>query len=142
MLDTHIWIWWLLGDTRLSKESRDQLGNLPPEERHYLCDISICECGMLVELGRLQLDCTLADFLKIGTSPATVKFVSISSAIVLEMNQLPESFHRDPADRLILSTAKALRTKTGDQRFIARRFRLSGNMALISTQLTTSLMLS
>ena len=89
LLDTHIWIWWLLGDTRLSKESSDQLDNLPPDERPYICDISIWECAMLVELGRLLLDCTLEDFLKIATSPATIKVVPISFANVLEMNKLP-----------------------------------------------------
>jgi len=107
LLDTHIWLWWLLGDPSLSKSERDALDALPADDRPFLCDISLWEAALLVANGRLELDMDLQDFLETATSPATVQLVRITPSIVLEMNRLPDTFHRDPADRLILSTARA-----------------------------------
>ena len=108
LLDTHIWLWWLIGDSRLSAEQIETLEAFPSTNRPYICDISIWELGMLVDLGRLELNIPFDDFLRKATSPATVQVLPISSEVVLEMNQLPESFHKDPADRLIVSTSRAL----------------------------------
>jgi hypothetical protein len=51
LLDTHIWIWWMLGDTRLSARERTVLDDLPSGQRPRLCDISLWEVAMLVQLG-------------------------------------------------------------------------------------------
>lgn len=106
LLDTHIWLWWLLGDDRMAVDERDFLDALPAPERPWLCDISIWETALLVEIGRVELDCPLADFLKVATSPATVRVLPITDRVAVEMNALPETFHRDPADRLIVATAR------------------------------------
>ena len=62
---------------------------------------------MLVQLGRLRLDDALEDWLRIAASPATVEVIPITPAVVAEMNRLPATFHPDPADRLIVATARA-----------------------------------
>jgi PIN domain nuclease of toxin-antitoxin system len=72
-----------------------------------LCDISLWEVAMLVQLGRLQLDDGLDEWLRIAASSATVAVIPISPAVVTEMNRLPTTFHQDPADRLIVATARA-----------------------------------
>jgi PIN domain nuclease of toxin-antitoxin system len=64
--------------------------------------------AMLVELGRVRLESGLEGWLSTAASPATVALQGITPAIVAEMNRLPSSFHRDPADRLIVATARAL----------------------------------
>jgi len=106
LLDTHIWLWWLLGDTRLSPKEAQVLDELPPEQRPALCVISLWEVAMLVELGRVQLDLSLKDFLQRACSPETVRLIPLSADVVVEMNTLPSSFHRDPADRLIVASAR------------------------------------
>ena len=98
LLDTHVWIWWMLGDTRLSDRERTVLD---------LCDISLWEVAMLVQFGRLRLDDALEDWLRIAASPAAVEMIPITPAVVAEMNRLPATFHQDPADRLIVATARA-----------------------------------
>ena len=62
---------------------------------------------MLVQLGRLRLDDAIEDWLRIAASPATVEVIPITPAVVAEMNRLPATFHQDPADRLIVATARA-----------------------------------
>jgi PIN domain nuclease of toxin-antitoxin system len=106
LLDTHIWLWWLLGDSRLSFDEARVLDELPPQNRPALSVISLWEIAMLVELGRVQLDISLEEFLQKACSPETVNLIPLNMEVVLEMNTLPSSFHRDPADRLIVSSAR------------------------------------
>jgi PIN domain nuclease of toxin-antitoxin system len=107
VLDTHVWIWWMLGDPRLPVRERRVLDDLPSGQRPGLCDISLWEVAMLVQLGRLRLDDGLEDWLRIAASSAAVDVIPISGAVVAEMNRLPATFHQDPADRLIVATARA-----------------------------------
>lgn len=109
LLDTHVWIWWMLGDPRLEARDRDALDALPPDKRPLLCDISLWEFATLVDLGRVEIDVPIGDWLAVAASPATVCVHSITPAIVAEMNRLPSTFHRDPADRLIVATARSLK---------------------------------
>lgn len=106
LLDTHVWIWWMLGDPRLPIRERKVLDDLPSGQRPGLCDISLWEVAMLVQLGRLRLDDGLEDWLRIAASSAAVAVIPISPSVVTEMNRLPASFHQDPADRLIVATAR------------------------------------
>lgn len=125
LLDTHVWVWWMLGDSRLSAGEREALDALPGDQRPALCDISLWEVALLVQLGRLRLDDGLEDWLRIAASPPTIQLLPITSAVVVEMNRLPARFHQDPADRLIVATARAagLPLATHDTRI--RRSRLS-----------------
>ena len=123
VLDTHVWIWWMLGDARLKSREREALDNLPPDQRPVLCDISLWEFGTLVDLGRIEIEGTVEDWLKIAASPATVRLQAVTPRIVGEMNRLPAGFHRDPADCLIVATARALRLPlaTHDRRIRSAR---------------------
>jgi PIN domain nuclease of toxin-antitoxin system len=107
LLDTHVWVWWMLGDARLSARECAALDSLPSTNRPALCDISLWEVAVLVQLGRLRLDDEFEDWLRIAASPATVTILPISPAVVAEMTRLPSTFHQDPADRLIVATARA-----------------------------------
>jgi len=109
VLDTHVWIWWMLGDPGFSRAERDALDALPLESRPVISDISLWEFATLVDMGRVEIEGSVTDWLRIAASPATVKIQPITPAIVAEMNRLPTTFHRDPADRLILATARFLK---------------------------------
>jgi len=114
----------MLGDSRLSKVKRDLLDSLPPEDRPILCDISLWEFAMLVDLGRVEIEVEVDDWLAIAASSATVCLQSITPGIVAEMNRLPASFHRDPADRLIVATSRFLKTPLATDDRKIRRSRL------------------
>ena len=125
LLDTHVWVWWMLGDPRLSSRERTALDDLPSGQRPVICDISLWEVALLVQLRRLRLDDGIEDWLRIAAAPATVSMLPISPGVVTEMNRLPAGFHQDPADRLIVATARAagLPLATHDARI--RRSRLA-----------------
>jgi PIN domain nuclease of toxin-antitoxin system len=121
LLDTHIWLWWQLGQSELSTRERDALDILaaagtPPA----LSAISLWEAQMLVEKGRLTLDIPLAYWLPTAAGPETVTLVPMDVEVVLALDKLPKSFHGDPADRIIVATARAhglpLATRDGNIR--------------------------
>jgi PIN domain nuclease of toxin-antitoxin system len=105
VLDTHAWVWWIHGDARLDSRTRVQLDDLPAERRPIISEISLWEVAMLVSLGRLRLDRSLDSWLPLAAHPKTVKVWPITAPIAAEVARFPESFHRDPADRLIVATS-------------------------------------
>jgi len=125
VLDTHVWVWWMLGDPGLSRAERETLDSLPAESRPVISAISLWEFATLVDLGRIHIDIPVGDWLRIATSPATVQVHPITPAIVAEMNRLPASFHRDPADRLIVATALCLKRPLATKDRKIRKSRLA-----------------
>lgn len=110
LLDTHAWIWWLDRDPRLGKGTLDALDALSPTTRPVLCDISLWEVAMLVERGRLSFSVSFPEWLEVAAHPRTVRLQPVTQAIALAVAGLPRSFHRDPADRLIVATCRVLDT--------------------------------
>lgn len=127
VLDTHVWIWWMLGSPQLGRAERDALDSLPADDRPVLCDISLWEFATLIDLGRLRITGEIENWLEIASSPATVSLQSITPAIVSEMNRLPAAFHRDPADRLIVASARALGRPLASHDRRIRRSRLAAS---------------
>lgn len=123
LLDTHAWVWWICGDPRLTERERDALDSLPPPERPVLAEISLWEVATLVERGRLDLDMDLERWLAVASAPATVELARVTPAVAAEVARLPERFHRDPADRLIVATARVrkLNILTRDKKITGAR---------------------
>jgi PIN domain nuclease of toxin-antitoxin system len=110
VLDTHAWVEWMLGSSELTTAEHAALDGLPADRRPYLSAISLWEVAMLVDLKRLSLDMPLADWLASAAHPRTVRLIPVSPAIAAGTALLPATFHRDPADRLIVTTCRELET--------------------------------
>ncbi|MBC8142399.1 MAG: type II toxin-antitoxin system VapC family toxin [Armatimonadetes bacterium] len=105
VIDTHIWIWYTDGGTKL-----------PPEYRDYVADnvatgigvsaISCWEVAKLAEGGRLQFAVLVQDWIANALSLPGIIALDITPQIAVDSVQLPGSFHKDPADRLIVATAR------------------------------------
>ncbi len=107
LIDTHIWVWWVHGDPLLPSSIRSLLDS---SERVGIAvsAISCWEVAKLVELGRLALPCAVLDWLDQALSYPGVCLIELSPRICAESTQLPGEFHRDPADQLIVATARVL----------------------------------
>jgi PIN domain nuclease of toxin-antitoxin system len=108
ILDTHAWIWWVQADPRLDRRTVAALDALPTDDRPAVCAISLWEVAMLVALGRLTLGEPLESWLEAAADPQSVRVLPITPAIAAEVARLPETFHRDPADRLIVASCRVL----------------------------------
>lgn len=108
LLDTHIWLWWLLGQSELAPKERAALDELaaagtPPG----LSAISLWEAQMLAAKGRLKIDEPLTHWLATAVSAESVTLLPMDVAVILALDSLPSGFHGDPADRIIVATARA-----------------------------------
>jgi len=104
ILDTHVWVWWLDGGIQLSA---DYLSFIRAEEPNGLAvaAISCWEVAKLVELGRLRLAWPVDQWLVQALQPP-VQLLPLSPEVAVASTQLPAPFHRDPADQLIVATAR------------------------------------
>jgi len=123
LLDTHAWIWWVDQDRRLGARTIAALDALPGSDRPFISDISLWEVAMLVASGRLSLDIALEDWLEAAAHPRSVRVLPITPEIAAGVAALAASFHRDPADRILVATARArkLPVVTHDRRIRSSR---------------------
>lgn len=123
LLDTHVLIWWLQDAGNLPAGIRRALRKAVPAGPLWVSDISLWEIAMLVQLERIKLTIPLRDWLERATAPPRVQRIGITPAIAAETTVLPDSFPRDPADRILAATARVLgaRLVTMDQRIIAAK---------------------
>jgi PIN domain nuclease of toxin-antitoxin system len=105
VLDTHIWVWWVHDDSQLPAH---YYGYIQANEATGLAvsAISLWEVAKLVEGGRLELPLPVRDWLDLAINYPGMQVLELTPAIVVDSTQLPGTFHRDPADQLIVATAR------------------------------------
>ena len=91
----------------------------------FIAAISIWEAQMLVSHGRLVLNEPFDPWIHRMTATDTIRTLPLDADVVASLHTLPMSFHGDPADRLIVATARthALALATRDRKI--RRSRLA-----------------
>ena len=118
LLDTHVLLWWVAAPARLSEAQREVVNAAGEQEPLLVSDISLWEIATLAALGRIRLEMPLRSWLEAATAPPLVERTGITPAIAAEVATLPASFHRDPADRILVATARVLNATllTADRR--------------------------
>ena len=120
LLDTHVLLWWLNDRDRLSSAQREIVSEVDSKSPLLVSDITLWEVAMLHSLGRIRLLIPLREWLDKAAAPPLVQRYGISPAIAAEVAALPASFHIDPADRILVATARVLGVTllTQDRRII------------------------
>ena len=119
ILDTHIWVWWVQGDSRLSEQQQAWIQQYMPQG----LGVSIFSCwevAKLVEKGRLTLPSAIDEWLQIALSYPGVQQLELTLPIIIESTQLV-GFHSDPVDQIIVATARIQNCPllTADQKILA-----------------------
>jgi PIN domain nuclease of toxin-antitoxin system len=109
LLDTHMWVWWLTPSSPLSRRERATLDAAAARREIFLSAISLWEAQMLHQKGRLALPSAFADWLEQAADETMLSVVPLDTQVVIAVDALPATFHGDPADRLIVATARAHR---------------------------------
>lgn len=73
-----------------------------------VADMSLLEIATAVGRGRMRFRVPLRDWLERATSPPLVRLCRITPAVAAELVHLPSDFPKDPADRIIVATARVL----------------------------------
>jgi len=101
----HLWVWWVHDDERITKT---QAVAIKDHEANVIgvSAISCWEVAKLVEYGRLELPCPLNEWLVQALRYPGIQLLELTPVIAVESTQLPGEFHRDPADQIIVATAR------------------------------------
>ncbi|MGB3532567.1 MAG: type II toxin-antitoxin system VapC family toxin [Microcoleaceae cyanobacterium] len=105
VLDTHIWIWWINGDPQLTQEYQDYIQS-QESQGLGISIISCWEIAKLVERNRLILSIPVDQWLDQALAYPGICLLDLTPNICVESTQLPGKFHRDPADQMIVATAR------------------------------------
>lgn len=120
LLDTHVLIWWFEKPKRLSAAQRRVLAKADAARPVGVADITLLEVAQLMELGRLRLALPLDEWLARATAAPLVELCGITPAIAREVIDLARTRDWDPADRVIVATARVqgVPLVTSDSRII------------------------
>jgi len=119
LLDTHTWWWSLSEPERLSKRALKVIKQVKADQR-AIASISIWEFAMMANRKKIELKITADQWLDYALKKTGLKVVELSPQIALESCNLPGKFHNDPADRIIVATARihALELITKDKKIL------------------------
>lgn len=101
LLDTHVFIWFVNGDDKLSEK---HLKILTEEESKHISVISCWEISLLLEKERIKLKYPFDDWIQKALTASNVKLINLDLDIILTYHKLIK-FHSDPADKLISATS-------------------------------------
>jgi PIN domain nuclease of toxin-antitoxin system len=102
LLDTHIWLWYSLGNPKLSINLRAAIADSSNEL--WLSPISIWETLLLAEKGKIALPTPAIVWVNSSLKDLGTREAPLNHAIAILSRQL-DCPHQDPADRFIAATA-------------------------------------
>ena len=119
LLDTHIWVWWVDNSQHLT----DRRWHILQDNVNSGLGISVISCwevAKLVEYERLELSCPLEEWMEQAVAYPGMQLLELTPQIAIESTKLPGSFHRDPADQIIVATARVydISLLTADSRIL------------------------
>jgi PIN domain nuclease of toxin-antitoxin system len=120
LLDTHVWIWFMLANAELAIGGRNVINRAAASGQLRIAAISVWETALLASRGRVVLGRPLTEWLTEAVSAPGLSIEPLLPQVAVEACSLPDAFHRDPADRLIVATARVANATlmTRDQRIL------------------------
>ena len=102
ILDTHALLWHASNSDKLSLTANQTIQDASVI---YVSAISAWEIGMLVQKGRLALSYDVGEWISLTSQIPKLKWIDVTPDIAVRSTMLPEHFHGDPADRIIVASA-------------------------------------
>ena len=121
LLDTHVWVWLVNGDARLSRHNFQIIDEAIRVSKARVSIISIWEIATLVRKGRMSLPYHCLEWVKKSLEVSGIILSELTPMIAVESALLSNEYLKDPADRIIMVTGKYLgaRIVTADKPLMA-----------------------
>jgi PIN domain nuclease of toxin-antitoxin system len=121
LLDTHVWLWEVFATGQLSTTIRAEIGGAAQRRRLRLSVISIWEISLLASHGKIELRPPVMPWITEAERRSGIVFEPLSPEIAVEAGELPGGFRSDPADLIIVATARitGATLMTRDRRILA-----------------------
>jgi PIN domain nuclease of toxin-antitoxin system len=133
LLDTHVWIWIMEGTSaELSPSAIAKIRGSSRTEHLLVSAISVWEVAMLDVKGRITLSMDCSTWVERALAAPGLEFVALSPTIAIQSTRLPGDPPSDPADRMLIATAREMgaRLVTRDRRLIDYAAR--GHLAILN----------
>jgi PIN domain nuclease of toxin-antitoxin system len=108
LLDTHVLVWAVEEDANLREGVAEAIRVHEVRRDVLVSAVSFWEIGVLVAKDRLRLSQPLKAWTDTVLSLPGFTFVSLTPQVAIESSLLPPDLHADPADRLLVATARSL----------------------------------
>lgn len=105
LLDTHVWVWWGSKHKQFTQELR-QIVYANIRTGLGVSVVSCWEVAKLVSKGKLQVELPINEWVSTVLNYPGVQLTNLTPQIAIESTRLPGDFHRDPADQIIVATAR------------------------------------
>ena len=122
LLDTHVWVWYVEDEARQFSRRIPPLVERAVQRGHIVVSaISVWEIALLEAARRIQLSVDVRTWVGRALAFPGVRLKGLSPSIAIESTRLPGPLHRDPADRILIATARLLGAAlvTCDERILA-----------------------
>ena len=118
LLDTHVWIWSQVEPYRIGPKAMRRLEKAG--ERLFVDTVSSLEIARLVQVGLLELNGDLEAWIEDSLEALQGSSIGLSHQAAIGAYRLPGSFHKDPADRVLVAIAREhqLTLVTADERIL------------------------
>ncbi len=108
LLDTHAWVWFRFGESAAFRDSTvEAIEAAAARSALHVSVISVWEVAMLAAKRRLQFDLPVADWVQGALGAPGLILAELTPEIAVQACSLPGEFHDDPADRIIVATARS-----------------------------------
>lgn len=120
LLDTCAWLDLSLNPQVVGQET---LNVVSAQTLMGISPVSCIEISRKIAAGQLALSQPIAEWMESASDSDLIRLLDISPAIAIEAYALPGDFHKDPADRLIVATARVhqLTIITSDRKILDYR---------------------
>jgi len=106
VLDTQTLVWWTTKPEFLSKRALRKIEAEAKKGKLLISSISILEIYLLVKKKKIGFSVDIDTWLATIEKSSDFEFVPVDNRIAAKSVTLPEPFHNDPADRIIVATAR------------------------------------
>ena len=108
---------------RLSPKVRALIGDKEAYEELLISAISPWEFSKLLEKGRLAISCAPEEWIRVALEMPKLRLVPLSPSLAYRSPVLPQPFHGDPADQIIVATAREENATVLTKDKIIRRYK-------------------
>lgn len=105
VIDTHMWVWWVHDHPELKPWMRQCLMDAERDGIGVSC-ISCWEVARLHSTGKLDLHMPIETWFDAALSYPGLVLLDLTPPVCVDANSLPGFTHKDPADRIIIATAR------------------------------------
>jgi PIN domain nuclease of toxin-antitoxin system len=131
VLDTHVWVWLVQNDPKLSRRMGDAIESAAERGPIHVSAISLWEIALLAAKRRVEMHAPLSRWFAQALSLPSMSLAPVTPEVAIDGSTLPGEFHADPADRIIVATARTLGAAlvTIDERI--QRYARAGHVRLL-----------